>query len=269
MWIGAIRCGVEMTVTVGSVTNAIAILRHLAGTSPQGVNAIARALSLSPSSCFNILKTLVAEDFIDFDDLRKTYTLGAAPGRLFADAGANGDWIEWLLGHLESLASRHSLCCGLWRVRGNRVVLSEVIDSPLSTRIHLSKGQRLPIYLGAMGRAVIALEGLSREQVQSIIGEMRWENPPKPAEYWRDIQRTKSEAWSLDDGNYMKGIASVAAVIVNARHRPAYCITAHAFAGQLDRIAIETVGVSLASLAREASERWGWVGDDLNTAFGE
>src|SRR3546814_3311432 len=59
---------------VGAVVNAAAILRHLgASEEPQGVTAIAQALSLSASSCFNILRTLAAEDLVEFDSRRKLY----------------------------------------------------------------------------------------------------------------------------------------------------------------------------------------------------
>src|SRR3546814_20372283 len=62
---------------VGAVVNAAAILRHLgASEEPQGVTAIALALSLSASSCFNILRTLAAEDRGEFDSRRKLYSLG-------------------------------------------------------------------------------------------------------------------------------------------------------------------------------------------------
>src|SRR3546814_2052282 len=62
---------------VGAVVNAAAILRHLgASEEPQGVTAIAQALSLSASSCFNILRTLAAEDLVEFDSRRKLYSLG-------------------------------------------------------------------------------------------------------------------------------------------------------------------------------------------------
>ena len=62
---------------VGSVTSTIAILRLLATVDqPIGVNAIARRLELTPSSCFNILKTLVEEDFVNCDPETKAYSLG-------------------------------------------------------------------------------------------------------------------------------------------------------------------------------------------------
>src|SRR3546814_19278248 len=62
---------------VGAVVNAAAILRHLgASEEPQGVTAIAQALSLSASSCFNILRTLAAEDLVELYSRRKLYSLG-------------------------------------------------------------------------------------------------------------------------------------------------------------------------------------------------
>ena len=70
--------GAAMGVKVNSVAHALAILRRLATSDhPEGVNAIARKVGISPSSCFNILKTLAAEDFARFDVVDKTYTLGA------------------------------------------------------------------------------------------------------------------------------------------------------------------------------------------------
>src|ERR1700676_5055294 len=66
---------------VGSIVHALRILRHLAR-SPQahGVTAIAREVGISPSSAFNIVKTLVAEGFLHFDRKHKRYSLG--PGAL-------------------------------------------------------------------------------------------------------------------------------------------------------------------------------------------
>src|SRR3546814_18424214 len=69
----------EKTVPVAAVVNAITILRYLAGHAGQGVNAIARATNLSPSTCFGILKTLVGEEFEEFDSGSKHYRLGTAP----------------------------------------------------------------------------------------------------------------------------------------------------------------------------------------------
>src|SRR5215203_5777 len=62
---------------VGSVVQAVTILRHLGALAEgAGVTAIARATGIGPSSCFNVLRTLLAEDLVNFDPATKYYTLG-------------------------------------------------------------------------------------------------------------------------------------------------------------------------------------------------
>ena len=65
------------TRAVPAVTRAIAILRLLGKVKePMGVNAIAQALDLIPSTCLHILRTLVEEKLISVDGDTKRYRLG-------------------------------------------------------------------------------------------------------------------------------------------------------------------------------------------------
>lgn len=151
---------------VKSVQNAFAILRQLAGSEPAGVNAIARSVDLSPSTCFNLLKTLVIEGLVSFDDKTKKYSLEALASRLFIAEPEFTAWSGWLLAQLRKVSGAHLLSCGLWQVRSRRLVLREVVESPDPTRVYLSVGQRLPIHIGAMGRCIAARQGLSRDEAQ-------------------------------------------------------------------------------------------------------
>lgn len=239
---------------VGSVVNAIAILRHLAASPPQGVNAIARALQLNPSSCFNLLKTLASEAFLEFDPTTKTYR--ATPPAWLARPGADvASWIAWVRGALEVQTAESAVTCGLWQVVGERVVLLQIAESPLDTRIHLTAGQRLPAHIGAMGRCIAAHEGLSTADVARFIGELRWQDPPSPRAYLKDVQQVLKRGWSVDEGNYLRGVTTVAAPIVNPENRVAYCITSTLFAGQMDARGLAQLGTRMAALAREASGR--------------
>src|SRR3546814_9732494 len=78
---------------------------YLAGHEGQGVNAIARATNLSPSTCFGILKTLVGEEFAEFDPGSKHYRLGTAPSRLFHVDTRLSDWSRWLEDQMLALAN--------------------------------------------------------------------------------------------------------------------------------------------------------------------
>ena len=237
---------------VGSVVNAIAILRHLAVSEPQGVNAIARSVALSPSSCFNILKTLVQEDFVDFDAASKNYRIGTAPARLFAGAPNLLEWTSWVQTELEKVARDFSLSTGLWQVRANRVVLSEVAECPDATRIHLSLGQRLPSHIGAMGRCIAARERMTREQVAEAIAALTWQNPPAVEDFWRDMQLADERGWAMDEGNYLRGVTTLAAPIADGQGQVRYCVTSTLFSGQYDAVVLEQIGARTARLAAEA-----------------
>ena len=44
----------------------------------------------------------------------------------------NSRLLAWLRGELECIAADYALCCGLWRVEANRVILIEAAESPLA-----------------------------------------------------------------------------------------------------------------------------------------
>jgi hypothetical protein len=69
--------GTAVKTLVKPVANAIRILRLLGEVGrPVRASEVSRELSLNPSTCFNILRTLVHEGLVDFDETGKTYETG-------------------------------------------------------------------------------------------------------------------------------------------------------------------------------------------------
>ncbi len=98
---------------VGAVVNAIQILRHLAhADGPQGVAAIARATGISPSSAFNILRTLSNERLTSFDDAGKTYQLGLGLSEL-AVGFVGRSYADLIQPELERLSLAHHILIAL------------------------------------------------------------------------------------------------------------------------------------------------------------
>lgn len=240
---------------VSSVVNALAILRHIASSEAQGVNAIARAVSVSPSTCFNILKTLVAEDFVEFDPVAKLYTVGAEPARIFGGDSALLAWRQWASDALASLAHEFSLTCALWRLAANRLVLTNVVEAAHATRIHLVTGQRLPLHLGATGRCIAAAQELDRETVKERISSLRWAEAPTVDAFLADMESARARGWAMDDGNFLKGVTTVASGIRAAGGDVRACMTATMFSGQHDVRTLGLIGDRLSSLARIAEDR--------------
>src|SRR5690606_30563119 len=196
--------------SVGSVSHAAAILRRLAELSePEGVNAISRAVGVSPSSCFNILKTLAREELVDFDETTKRYALGSGLVTLARRALDPGQAFAVARPALERLADRHGVTVALWRLTRERLVLLGFADSDLATRIHMTVGQRLPMLVGAGGRCVAARLELPAEVLAQEFPKLRWQEPPTLAAYVASVAQARENGWSLDDGSFLRGVTTI------------------------------------------------------------
>src|SRR3546814_20989993 len=70
----------------------------------QGVTSIARAVEMSPSSCFNSLRTLAHEGLISFNPQTKKYAVEPLPAEYFAVAPQMNELLQWLHQQLKTLA---------------------------------------------------------------------------------------------------------------------------------------------------------------------
>lgn len=106
-------------VTVKPVSNAIRILRYLTQTgAPERAADIARHLSINSSTCFNILRTLVAEDVVDFNALSKTYSAGLGLARLVEQLVTQGQRLQLAAPPMQDLAAEFGVTVTLWRRLG-------------------------------------------------------------------------------------------------------------------------------------------------------
>jgi DNA-binding IclR family transcriptional regulator len=243
---------------VRSILSAMAILRFLArkGGQPQSLSQISRGVELSMSSCFNVLKTLVHEDLLSFDPRTKKYALEALAAQFFAAAPRVDTWTQGLGDHLRGIASHHRVSCGLWQIRGDRQLLLEIFDSPSATRVHLGLGQRIPLYAGATGRSVAAIQRKSRRAISNIIDALRWQLRPTLDEYEASIRHAQEHGWSLDRNNHVCGLTSVSAPIRASERAVRYSITATGFSGQHDEEGLADIGKTLADIAKRAEQHW-------------
>lgn len=242
---------------VGSVVAAIAILRHL-GTLPAGggVNSIARSLGLSPSSCFNILKTLTDERFLDFDSATKAYTLGPGSIAVARRALDPGGAFALARPELERLAEAFQLTGALWRVsRKARFVLLGFAESEAATRIHITVGQRLPLLTGALGRCVAAHGRFGRDALAARLADIQWASAPAIDDYLADLERVRAHGWAIDESGFMHGVTTVAAPVTDDRGHLTFCVSSILFTGQYDPERLNEIGVATVAVAERLAER--------------
>lgn len=240
---------------VGALSSGLAVLRYLAATpSSVGVTRVARDLELNSSTCFNILKTLVHEGLVTFDERTKTYSISIGLVELAKGALEQSSFVRMLRPHLDALAMEHSVTATLWqRSSGERVVLVDLADNPAAMRVHMSIGQRLPMYIAALGRCMAAYSNLSEDELRARISALRWENAPSFEEYYAEVQMVRDRGYAVDNGNYVKGVTTVSAPVVDGNNRAIMAISAVGFSAQLNKASIRALGEHLRARSMDAS----------------
>jgi len=246
---------------VGSVVQAAAVLRYLgASRDGAGVTAIARALGIGPSSCFNVLRTLVGEDLVAFDTVTKTYTLGLGTIDLARRALRRDAVVQAAEAPMATLAEMHDAAVGLWRVAPHeRLVLVALAESEAATRIHMVVGQRQPASAGATGRAVLAARGLDDAAIAAAYAGIRWQNAPTAADFLGQVRTAQVCGYATDIDQIHCGIATVASTIADDNGVVRFVLSASMFVGRdaatLDRIGagVRFAAQSLAQVARRTT----------------
>ena len=229
---------------VNSVVHALSVLRFLAhaGT-PYGATAIARAIGQSPSSTFNICRTLTAENFLHFDASRKVYTLG--PGAIeLAEAASDGERaFSRAREAMERIVSQFSVTSALWQLTGEeRLVLKGIAEGRGMMRIQMTVGARIPAMSGAMGRCYAAMSDLDEKQLRKKFKAVRWQNGPDFDVYLAEVEETGKKGWAIDPGEFIRGVTTIAAPIFDTNGIIRFMLANSSFTGQLDSDDLERVG---------------------------
>lgn len=242
---------------VTSVSHAISILKYLSR-NPEGagVTSIAANLSISPSSCFNILKTLVALEWLEFDKHTKYYRLGLGAIDLARGAIGFNNIMPSIEGQMKMLAHEHHVSVGLWRMYDRRrLVLVGGVESDAQTRIHLTMGQRVPIIAGAIGYCVAASLNLTRSEIADWLDKTRWQAKPSLDEFLVQVDQAHEKGWAIDVGKWLHGLTNIGAPIVNEKGEVTFGLTATMFAGQHDQQTLQTICEEIGELGAYASNR--------------
>jgi len=240
---------------VGALMNGLAILRYLSNNPGSfGVTRIAKDLSLNPSTCFNLLKTLVHEGLVNFDDDTKTYTIGLGMVELAKGVLEQSAHVRMVRPYLQEIANRFRVTSTLWqRTKGERVVLVDLADSDSTIRVHMSVGQRLPMYIAALGRCMAAASCHTPDELKQKFSALRWENRPSFEEYAQAVKDVGVKGFAVDEGNYVKGVTTVSAAVLDEMRQPVMAISAVGFSAQLNEPMIEELGRFIRSTADKIS----------------
>lgn len=245
--------------TVPAVSRAAAILRLLGKSSePVGVQAIARALDIIPSTCLHILRTLVAEDLVGFDTVTKRYSLNAGVLLLARQWLSQNRFAETAQATLDRIAHEFSVTAIGVHVAGlEHMIVVAMARSETMIQLHAQIGSRFPATISATGRCIAAFGEHDREELQRRFRSLRWDNAPTLADWERQVAETRSKGYAIDQGNYMAGVTIVAAPVFGVNGALTHCLVVVGISGQLQDATIARIGRELREGAAQVSRQLG------------
>ncbi len=240
-----------MSGPVRSVSQAFAILRLLAHSNALPLSDIGRSVGLSPSSCLNLLRTLVAEGAIEREEQKKQYRLTSAwrGSDPLCDSRA-ARLIDRAPPAMAQFAQSHEMAVGLWQiVSRDRMQLVAHAQSDARMRLTLADNQRQPLGAGAAGRAIAAAQKAGEAELAARFAQVRWHGKLSLATYVREVEDAATKGFALDRGYAHQGVYTAAVALTGIA--PGFCLTASFVAGSRADGELDKLGSALGQLSDE------------------
>ena len=250
------RNGESPPSTVNAVASALKILFHLSAIdAPIGVTPLARVLGLNTSTCFNILKTLVRDDLVEFDEKTKGYSIGMGVVDLAKGLFSRDIDVSAVRPMMEKVAQKHGVTVSLLRrIKDNRSMIVQLAVTDAPVRISLSVGRILPLLLGAQGQVMAAFSGLDIKELRRQFDLLNFDRPISFDTFMANVEETRRRGWSVDEGYIVRGTVSLSVPIFDRVRLPIFACSATMFSGQYDADNAEQIARDLRAIG-DAIER--------------
>ena len=230
-----------------AIARAAAILRLLGKSdAPLGVNNIARALDLVPSTCLYVLRALTEEELVAFDPDTKRYSLDAGVLTLARGWLRRNQFADVSQPLIDRLARDHNVTMLAVQIVGlEHIVVVGTAQGGANFQLSAQIGSRFPALISATGRCIAAYGGYSSAELQRRFDLLRWDNPPAYSEWLEQVAQTRAQGFATDSGNYITGVSVIAAAVLKGARRPVHALVAVGISGAIERAGMQKIGEDL------------------------
>jgi DNA-binding IclR family transcriptional regulator len=238
-----------------AISRAAAVMRLLGKSErPQSLQAIARELGLVPSTCFYVLRALVAEELVSFEPETKRYSLDAGVLTLARHWLRRNRFNDLAQPALDQLRQTFGVTAfGVHIVGLDHIIVVAVSHSGNSLQLSAEIGSRFPALISATGRCIAAFGDHPESEIEARFKTLRWDEPPTWASWKAQVEATRTRGFAVDEGNYMAGVTVLAAPVWKAFTKPSHAIVAIGIGSTLRSTGLSAVGGALVSAAQGLS----------------
>jgi len=240
-----------------AISRAAAILRLLGKSdTPMGLQAIARSLNLVPSTCLYVLRALVDEEFVAFDPDTKRYSLEAGVLTLARHWLRRNQFTDLAQPKLNKISQDFdATVMGVNIVGLEHIIVVAISQASNNFQLSAQVGSRFPALISATGRCIAAYGDYTDEELEEKFATLRWDEPPTFEEWKAQIEKTKTEGFAVDEGNYISGVTVVAAPVWKTRDKLSHALVAIGISSTLNRNGLPELQQSLLESAQSLSNQ--------------
>lgn len=197
---------------VEAVERALRVLKVLQG-QPQGATAteLAAATGINRTTVTRVLVTLADHGFVAWDPDTGRYRLGLAALELASSYLAGSDVVQAARPEMERLRDTTGETVSLYVRDGLHRLCVQRVESLQPLRRSVAIGQRLPVYLGASGKVLLAF--LPEPQREALLAQAPLD-PDQMARLRADLAEAVRLGYAISVGEREPEVAAVAAPVL-------------------------------------------------------
>ncbi|MGX5682230.1 IclR family transcriptional regulator [Schumannella luteola] len=254
-----------------SLDRALEVLVTIAESPQPGLTlaACSALLQYSKATTHRMLRTLVARDFLSYDEELGVYSLGVANLRLGSEYLRRIDLRRLAIPEMRDLVAETRETAHLATMSGTEVIYIEVVDSPEPVRIFSRVGDSVPAFATGVGKAILAwtpTEKLASRLPAEFVP--RTENTLVTRDaLLADLERTRERGYSIDNMENREGIRGYAAPIFDHSNQAVAAVSIAGPAARVTSASDEHLGPLVRETARQVSAMLGASPDAAALAF--
>ncbi len=244
---------------VGAAFQATRLMAYAVNShAPWSAADAARELGINPSTCFNLVQTLLAVGWLATADLigsGKRYVLGSSFVNLAHRTASRTLDLREVMPRLQEFADRWKVTATIWhRQSMTRMELIAVCSCQTAVNVQMPLGQRLPVLMGGMGRIMALQGGLESSDREAMFNDLRWDRALSFAQFMSQARKARRIGWGLDDGYMNRSVTAIAVPVpAGADQAVEYSCSATMFRHQYASAVLPSMASALMPIADAVS----------------
>ena len=241
---------------VGAVVAAAKVLRTLHG-SERALNAseVARVAGLYRGTAYNILRTLQAEGFVDYDEATRSYSVSLHILEIAHGVLRRSGLMDLARPLMHAVSDAHGASVYLSKVLGpSSLLLLDWVGAAFRTDLYVTVGRQYPGPAGASGVIMAAFGNSSEAELETLFAQVAWYQKPSFAAFSARVKQARQCGFAVDRGTMFQGITQVSVPVLAPSWELLLILTAAGHSHDLDGDAVGPLSRAMQSTAARLSE---------------